>query len=215
MKTLISTVVASSLIFTSVSTAFAKLIDNPTFKTHYIKFTTPASKIDANGVEVYIYNPVGGTRDLTNFIRDPKTGKIKITYGASPDSDNYGDKKSVMTAIGLYAQFTNNSNAPAVISWKNSSISSGNTNYGIPFLEGMKYKDAGNPSETPDTIIPPGQKVMKRVFLPDVKFVGSRWIHNGIIVTPSKDINLTLVLSINGQFITNTTPGINFVTDKK
>ena len=195
--------------------ADAKLIDNPMYKTHYIKFTTPASKIDANGVEVYVYNPIGGTRSQVNFVNDTKTGKMKVTYGATHDSDNYGDKKDVITAVGLYVQFTNNSSAPAVVSWKSSSISAGNKNFGIPFIEGMKYKDAGNPSVTPDTIIPPGQKVMKRVFIPDVRFVCSRWVHNGVTVTPSKDINMTLVLSVNGQFITNVTPGINFVADRK
>lgn len=195
--------------------ANANLIDNPTFKTHYIKFTTPASKIDANGVEIYVYNPIGGTHSQVNFVSDVKTGKMKVTYGATNDSDNYGDKKDVMTAVGLYVQFINNNSTPAVISWKSSSISAGNKNYGIPFLEGMKYKDAGNPSVTPDTIIPPGQKITKRVFIPDVNFVGSQWIQNGITVTPSKDINMTLVLSVNNQFVTNVTPGINFVIGNK
>lgn len=211
--------VSAALVFTALIActlpADAKLIDNPMYKTHYIKFTAPASKIDANGVEVYVYNPIGGTRSQVNFVNDTKTGKMKVTYGATRDSDNYGDKKDVMTAVGLYVQFTNNSPAPAVVSWKSSSISAGNKNFGIPFIEGMKYKDAGNPSVTPDTIIPPGQKVMKRVFIPDVSFVGSRWVHNGVTVTPSKDINMTLVLSVNGQFITNVTPGINFVADRK
>ena len=217
MKKVLS--VSAAVVFASLIActlpADAKLIDNPMYKTHYIKFTTPASKIDANGVEVYVYNPIGGTRSQVNFVNDTKTGKMKVTYGATHDSDNYGDKKDVITAVGLYVQFTNNSSAPAVVSWKSSSISAGNKNFGIPFIEGMKYKDAGNPSVTPDTIIPPGQKVMKRVFIPDVSFVGSRWVHNGVTVTPSKDINMTLVLSVNGQFITNVTPGINFVADRK
>lgn len=215
-KTLLTlTALTFVALISCASPANANLIDNPAYKTHYVKFTTPASKIDANGVVVYVYNPIGGTHSQVNFVSDIKTGKMKVTYGATNGSDNYGDKKDVMTAVGLYVQFINNNSTPAVISWKDSSISAGNKNYGIPFLEGMKYKDAGNPSVTPDTIIPPGQKITKRVFIPDVNFVGSQWIQNGITVTPSKDIKMTLVLSVNNQFVTNVTPGINFVIGKK
>ena len=120
-KSILTTVLIGSLLISG--TVFANLIDKPAFKTHYIKFTTPAQKIDANGVEVYVYNPVGSTEAKTSFVYDRATGKPKIVYGATATSDSYGDSKDVMTAIGLYVQLTNNTNTAAVVSWKNSSIS--------------------------------------------------------------------------------------------
>lgn len=215
MKKLLT--ISAILVFATMFTSpgFAKLISDPPLKTHCVRFTSPASKTDADGVEIYAYNAIGGTKSQVNFVSDIKTGKTKVTYGATPESDNYGDKKSVLTAIGLYIQFVNSKSAPAVISWKNSSISSGDKNFGVPFLEGMKYMDAGNPSATPDTIILPGQKVLKKVFIPNVKFVGSRWTHDGVTITPSKDVSITLVLSVNGKFFTVVTPGINFVLNGK
>jgi hypothetical protein len=44
---------------------------------------------------------------------------------------------------------------------------------GIPFFDGMHYRDAGNPSATPDTLVPPGQIVEKSIYVSNVKFGAS------------------------------------------
>jgi len=193
------------LSFVCANTVSAKIVPKPIYKTTSVRFTSAPEHIDVDGMDVCAINPIGSTNSVFSDI----TEKSALC----------GEKTTALSAIGLYVNVDNKGTAPAVISWKNSSISvvyKGNSkNYGVPFLYGMKYKDAGNPSATPDSVIAPGQKTTIRVYLPEVSFYGSGWIHRGRVVEYGTDFNMILVMSVNGKYITINTPGINYVEQSK
>lgn len=105
-------------------------------------------------------------------------------------SDAYGSYTVAVQGISLVLK--NTSNQVVVVRWAESAISVG-TYSGTPFLDGMKYSNAGNPSATPDTIIPPGQRVTKDIYLPRTEF-DSYWKIIGEPL-PKKD-GLTFNLSL-------------------
>ena len=192
------------LSFSCSDTVFAKIVPKPMYKTTSVRFTSAPEHINADGMDICVINPIGSTTSVWSDI----TEKSALC----------GEKTTALSAIGLYVNVDNKGSAPAVISWKNSSLSlvykGSSKNYGIPFLDGMKYKDAGNPSATPDSVIAPGQKTTIRVYIPDVSFYGSGWIHRGKAVEYGTDFNMILVMSVNGKYVTITTPGINYVEQK-
>ena len=57
---------------------------------------------------------------------------------------------------GIQLKLENKSNLVKVLRWAESSMTIG-TFSGIPFLDGMKYIDAGSPTATPNTVLAPGQ----------------------------------------------------------
>lgn len=64
---------------------------------------------------------------------------------------------------GVDVSLTNNTDKLMVIKWSESSFSLGSFT-GVPFISGMKFKDAGNPAATPNTIIPPKGTVNVTLF---------------------------------------------------
>lgn len=80
---------------------------------------------------------------------------------------------------GAEFEFENTTDKVVVISWGKSVMSINGVQVGTPFIGGMKYADAGNPSNTPDTIIPPKGKVRVAAYVPFIKFLGRSWIHEG------------------------------------
>ena len=59
---------------------------------------------------------------------------------------------------------------------------------GVPFLNGIKYKDAGNPNALPNDVIAPHSSIKKGMYLPrvhirkgDIEY-SSRWVHDGAIL---------------------------------
>lgn len=119
------------------------------------------------------------------------------------------------TLNGISCTFQNTSDKVLIIKWADSAISSGSFS-GIPFLSGMKYTDAGNPSATPDTLIAPGQTISKDVYISRVKFKNNWWIIGEPI---PKQGGIKCILSIkvvdgngNYQYFSPQTPLIG-VTD--
>ncbi|MEN6565878.1 MAG: hypothetical protein ABFC57_06220 [Veillonellales bacterium] len=96
------------------------------------------------------------------------------------------------TIDGVSCKFKNTSDQVLVIKWSESAISTGSFS-GVPFLDGMRYTDAGNPSATPDTLIPPGNSVQKDIFLPRTEFK-SYWrvIGEPIPINGSVQLNLAI-----------------------
>lgn len=92
---------------------------------------------------------------------------------------NYPAKqvKRYLGLMGTVISFTNETQNVVIISWKDSIVSVDKKVYGIPYLENMPYRDAGNPSATPNTIIPPGNTATVRVWLPDIAYneLGEFW----------------------------------------
>ncbi len=80
---------------------------------------------------------------------------------ADPNSHMYYFRSAGITRFnyaygveGLSLRMENLTDNVLVIHWNESVIQIGNTS-GMPFINGMKYIDAGKPSDTPNTIIPP------------------------------------------------------------
>ena len=71
----------------------------------------------------------------------------------------------VVGVAGYTVTLTNTTDKLMAIKWSQSSITLGSTT-GLPFLDGMRYRFAGNPSATPDAIVPPHQSVKVNVYIP-------------------------------------------------
>ncbi len=101
---------------------------------------------------------------------------------------------ATMTITGYELSLLNNSDKPLIIKWSNSSISIAGKN-GLPFLSGMKYINAGNPSATPNTIIPPGEIIKLQVYLPAAQF-NRGWDIEGVPVPKEGTIDGFIVLCV-------------------
>lgn len=127
------------------------------------------------------------------------------------ENDVYSSMFYYLGVIGMDIKFTNNNDYVAVINWKDSNVSVDGRNYGVPFLSGMKYRDAGNPAATPNTIIPPKGSVTVSALLPSVEFK-RMWLYKPAPLLRDKFIKLTYYISITTggkqDYLTVTSPGI-------
>jgi len=124
---------------------------------------------------------------------------------------------------GIVVTIKNNSNEVVVIKWSESCISTDGRSC-IPFLEGMKYKDAGNPSATPDSIISPRGTLTKALYLSDgVRFYSSKyssgWSLIGVYLNPGETMRFTLNIKIQKdnsppKYYTIITPPITAYSEK-
>ncbi|MDR2006568.1 MAG: hypothetical protein LBP78_04930 [Acidaminococcales bacterium] len=74
---------------------------------------------------------------------------------------------------GVILNLVNNSGEVLTIRWRESLLACGDLAT-MPFLPGMKYEDAGNPSATPDTILPPKKRQQLIVYFSNVNLSSSR-----------------------------------------
>lgn len=163
-----------------------------------------------------------------NFTSSPESSTIEDVIIATPASPipgvyfDYNDAKissyytnntTVAAIDGIILNFQNSSSSVVVLNWSNSAVSANGNSYGIPFLGGMKYRDAGNPSATPNTIIPPGQSIAISAFVPRVEFKNSNWMIKGVPLQKESDIAFAFYVAViaNGQtqYLEINTPGIN------
>lgn len=200
---IMSVLLTGLLAFCFVSPVYAKIVPNLMFKTTDVHFVTPLESKTVDNLTICIVDPIGST--------------TKVSSAVTENSPYYGEGNYALATMGVNIEFENKGTEAAVISWKNSSISTNLKNYGIPFIEGMKYKDAGNPSATPDTIVAPTQKFVKKVFLPTTVYTGSMfgWAVKGTPIPCGKDFNMILVISVNGKLVTFVTPNIDYIESKK
>ncbi len=200
---MMSALVAGLLVFSFANPAAAKIVPKIMFKTTDVHFITPLEPKVVDNLTIRVVDPIGSTTKVSSVVNE--------------NSPYYGEGNFALATMGLNIEFENKGTEAAVISWKNSSISTNLKNYGIPFIEGMKYKDAGNPSATPDTIVAPTQKFVKKVFLPTTVYTGSMfgWAVKGTPILCGKDFNMILVISVNGKLVTFVTPKIDYIESKK
>lgn len=163
--------------------------DNTSNTAEYITFLSP-EKPDAillsNGISISFLAPSLGLGADCN----PKT----TPYYSQRFSFLGMGSSSTIECEGAHLEIKNTTNEIRVIKWAGSSIVIGGYS-GIPFLDGMKYANAGNPSATPDTIIPPGMTIAKSVFLPSVSFHND-WSINGTPVPKNNTLDINLYLKI-------------------
>ena len=117
-------------------------------------------------------------------------------------------------AVGLDFVLKNNSSQVLVVRWAESALSVGNFS-GMPFIGGMKFVDAGNPSVTPNTIIPPGQTLEQRIYVSRVYRSSNTnaWRIDGVPIPKDNSLSFMLSLKVldsvgNGKYFTVTTPKI-------
>ncbi len=189
MKRILMLVVTFLLMFTSFAHAYS-ISD--------VKFTGEAKSGSILGVSVTPVLPLGG-----------------YSYDTPLLNDYYIDGKVVISVRGIGVSITNNTDAVAVINWKDSSIDVDGQPYGVPFLDGMKYMNAGNPNATPNSVIPPHQTIEKLVFLPNVKMMSRHWNVEGapLLRVKNRVINLYVSVTVRGttDYAIVSTPGINML----
>ncbi len=103
---------------------------------------------------------------------------------------------------GVYLDLTNTTNKLMIVKWSESSLNLGSFS-GIPFLSGMKYKDAGKPHATPDTFIPPNKTVTVILYSSNVSFSNGEWYQGYEFVRVDKSLKANVymkVLDQNGVF---------------
>ena len=105
-----------------------------------------------------------------------------------PKEKVYGDKKRAVALTGFTVEITNPTDELVFIEWKNSAVTLDGDSIGVPFLNGIKYKDAGNPNALTNDVIAPHSSIKKGMYLPrvhirkgDVEY-SSRWVHDGAIL---------------------------------
>lgn len=115
--------------------------------------------------------------------------------------------------IGVGIKIHNTSNNTMVIKWNQSSFRIGSSK-GLPFLEGMKYINAGNPSAIPDTILAPGEARVIYLYSSDVKF-DKEWKPYYAHLSDKWDTNSGVYLKIECNGVSNyyaaTSPNIGFL----
>lgn len=132
------------------------------------------------------------------FLESDATGidKSKISnFYYAKDHGIFGSYLKCISIYGASIDITNNSDQIYVIQWGGSSMKCG-TFSGLPFLGNMKYRDAGNPSATPDTIIPPKQTISRNVYISRIKWYDGGWGFNGDLIPIDNHINIQLYLKI-------------------
>lgn len=91
---------------------------------------------------------------------------------------------------GLALRVENLTDNVLVVHWNESVIQIGNSS-GMPFINGMKYIDAGKPADTPNTIIPPKSFINVDVYpATNVRYDSGSW---GITFEPISDEGITQV----------------------
>lgn len=99
-----------------------------------------------------------------------------------------------ITVEGVNIRISNPSSKVAIVKWSESALTIGSFS-GMPFIGGMKYRDAGNPSATPDLIVAPGQTITKDLYVSRVHF-DKDWSIDGEPLRKDNTTTATLVLKV-------------------
>ena len=133
------------------NTAFAVRIDGPN-----IKEIVKQVRFDLSDVNYKVYDEIFGVSAQYIYTTNVKVYKVRekelredLLYYKEFDGT-----KVVLGVTGVNIECSNLSDEVIVIDWAESLFELGSYS-GVPFLNGMKYVDAGKPEKTPKTIIPP------------------------------------------------------------
>ena len=131
----------------------------------------------------------------------PKTTEFGTAFHNFPVELICGTRFKAVTIEAINLEFTNDTDNVVLVEWSKSAIFVNGESKGIPFLKGMKYKDAGNPSATPNTILPPHSQTTVYAALPIFEFCGGGWMSKGAIIR--RDIGVKfdyyILLSANAE----------------
>ena len=161
-------------------------------------FTAEPNPINLNGLQIVSSAPIGGfERRLTPI--------DKNKY--------YTDGYNYVGIKGIVLSFTNETNSVAIVSWRDSVISVDGHSYGMPYIAGMPYREAGNPSATPNTIIPPKTVANISIYIPTISFFDGNWYHYPAFVQREETIKLSCYMNVtvngNISYVSLETPPIS------
>lgn len=166
----------------------AAATEGPIDYTSAISFLGPAEVKLENGLVINFRRPLLSTQ----------SGKKDSPYYTNSTAGLFGKMYSTLMLNGANVTFKNTTKQVMVIRWRESSLSFGNFS-GIPFLDGMQYREAGNPSSTPDSVIAPGQTVSRELYVSSVNFYSGPnggWSMNGSFIPRDNSLMITLVLKV-------------------
>lgn len=125
--------------------------------------------------------PIGGNLEESGNYYWYKAGIVGINH--------------ILGVQGVYLELTNSTDKILIVKWSESSFNLGNFS-GIPLLAGMKYNDAGNPSATPDTIIPPNKSVNVVLYISDVTFGNGNWVQGYEYVRVDNSLRASVYMKV-------------------
>ena len=116
----------------------------------------------------------------------------------------------VLGVEGLVLQLKNLTTDPMTIDWSESRFQLGSY-FGLPFLNGMKFIDAGNPEKIPATIIQPGESVEVHLWRGD-PYIDFEWANGYAKVKADASLRalVSMKVSVDGRvaYYTFKTPPI-------
>lgn len=147
-----------------------------------IVFEQPDNEVVCeNGLKIVFVKPIANF-DVDLYAKEPNNNYISVGNG-------------YFGASGVIVELTNTSNDVMVVKWNQSQFRIG-THKGLPFLSGMKYKDAGNPSAIRDTIIAPGETVLEDLYTSSVEFKNGYWNTGLAYLSPSYTTNAGVYMKV-------------------
>ena len=139
-------------------------------------------------------------------------GDIDFMVHTNHSSNIWSGQWGYYAVVGVGVKIQNTSNNVMVIKWNQSSFRIGMSK-GLPFLGGMKYMNAGNPSAIPDTVLAPGEIRVVYVYSSEVKFE-KKWKPYYAYLSDKWETNSGVYLKIecNGEsdYYAVTSPNIGF-----
>ena len=180
--------VVSLLYLTSGGICYAdKVEDNaPHTKDHIVFLSTPTSCTLDDGIII----------SFSNLVIDTDAGKsAKKGYYSNAGSFFYGSEPIQFEGVGISIQ--NISDQIKIIHWAESTLVVGDYS-GLPFLDGMMFKKAGDATALADTILSPKQSIDKIIYVSTVyKYPGDgKWYFLGPYIPKDNSMIVTLNLKI-------------------
>ena len=217
MKKLIVLLLLIIFTFCSIANAGTRLRGKGIYNVHNkIAFVTadPVEQIFDNKIKVTMQRPITGISFSGEIGIKPAEPTCNVYYFRV---SGIGHADNVFGVKGLAMQLENLTDNVLVIHWKDSVIQIGN-NGGMPFINGMKYIDAGKPSETPNTVLPPKASLNIEIYpATKVKYYSSWGWH--ILVEPissdgSTQATVTMKIEENGasKYYSFKSPQMDFPT---
>ena len=213
MKKLFLFILLIGLIASSVANAGTRLKGKSIYDAHKrIVFTEPSEQTLDNKLKVTAISPI---TDFTSRLGiKPSDPNCPVYYFRAQGLTHLD---YVIGVNGISLRMENLTDNVLVVHWNESVVQIGNTS-SMPFINGMKYIDAGKPSDTPNTVIPPKSFVNVDLYpATNVQYQLGEW---KIMIAPlntsgTTQASVTMKVEENNEskYYSYKTPCMNFPAD--
>jgi len=148
---------------------------------------------DSQSVSIYFNNCI-----FTPLLAVDDQPDYKNSYYFFTSKGSLGQLSSYIGLSGFAITLTNHTDSIKIINWNSSILQIGSRSF-VPLLDGVKLKDAGNPSVLPNTILPPRQQVSLQVCASNVSFRGGSWHLGGTLIPVENNLSAALYLKISND----------------